>query len=222
MKPRLQDFAFDGREPLLAYSLRRRLRVEPTDLSLLSPWNAFYAVVGNATAALTGLQFVATALGADVKGGGSEGATSAFGTPTVVHFCAVLLISTSLSAPWPSLPTAASALGACALAGFLYTLLVLRRARRQTEYVPVLEDWIWHSVLPLAAYTALGGAAIALQHKPAPSLFVSGGGTLLLLFVGIHNAWDSVTYIARRRRQERGVDGSTRRAAPAPTAKPSR
>jgi hypothetical protein len=196
--------------------------LEPTAPSLLSAWHAFYAVVGTAAAALTGLQFVAVALGAEVRGVGNEGATSAFGTPTVTHFCAVLLIAASLSAPWPSLPTAASALGACALAGFLYTLLVLKRARRQTDYVPVLEDWIWHSVLPLAAYTALSGAAIALRYEPALSLFVGGGGTLLLLFVGIHNAWDSVTYIARRRRQETAVDGSARDAASVPTAKPSR
>ena len=196
--------------------------MEPTAQSLVSAWNAFYAVVGAAAAALTGLQFVATALGAEVRGFGDGGATSAFGTPTVAHFCAVLFISAGLSAPWPSLPTAASALGACALAGFLYTLLVLRRARRQTDYAPVLEDWIWHSVLPLAAYAALGGGAIALRYEPALSLFVGGAGTLLLLLVGIHNAWDSVTYIARRRRQETFVDGSAAGAASAPTAKPSR
>jgi hypothetical protein len=66
--------------------------------------------------------------------------------------------------------------------------------------VPVLEDWIFHCVLPLAAYAALLVASVLLRRHPAPSLFVVGGAALLLLFVGIHNAWDAVTYIALQRR----------------------
>ena len=67
--------------------------------------------------------------------------------------------------------------------------------------MPVLEDWIWHNVLPLIAYAALVLAALLLQRYVAPSLFVIGGTALLLLFVGIHNAWDAVTYTAFERRQ---------------------
>jgi hypothetical protein len=87
------------------------------------------------------------------------------------------------------------------VAGLGYALLVLRRARRQTAYVPVLEDWIWHNVLPLIAYAALLLAALLVQPYPAPSLFVIGGAALLLLFVGIHNAWDAAIYTALERRQ---------------------
>ena len=62
-------------------------------------------------------------------------------------------------------------------------------------------------MLPLIAYAALLVAAVFLQRAPAPSLFVIGGIALLLLFVGIHNAWDAVTYIAlRRQRPEEGGD----------------
>ena len=31
---------------------------------------------------------------------------------------------------------------------------------------------------------------------PMPSSFAIGAATLLLIFVGIHNAWDVVTYLA--------------------------
>lgn len=175
--------------------------MEPTAQSLLSPWNSFYVIAGSAAAALTGLQFVVIVLSAEVEVG-SEGTTRAFGTPTIVHFCAVLLVSAMLSAPWPSLLSTALALGACAFTGFVYTLGVVGHARRQSEYVPVLEDWIWHVTLPLVAYAALVGAAIALRIDPALSLFAVGAASLLLLFVGIHNAWDSVTYIALRRRKK--------------------
>ena len=82
-----------------------------------------------------------------------------------------------------------------------YVLIVLRRARRLTGYQPVLEDWLWYTVFPLVSYTALLVAAIVLPGNPAPALFVIGAGTVLLLFTGIHNAWDTVTYLAIERSQ---------------------
>ena len=77
-----------------------------------------------------------------------------------------------------------------------YVIIVLRRVRRQTDYQPVLEDWLWHTVFPLISYTALVVAAIMLLGNPVPALFVIGAVTVLLLFIGIHNSWDTVTYIA--------------------------
>ena len=35
-----------------------------------------------------------------------------------------------------------------------------------------------------------------LSGNPAPALFFIGEVTFLLLFIGIHNAWDTVTYVA--------------------------
>jgi hypothetical protein len=73
-------------------------------------------------------------------------------------------------------------------------------------YVPVLEDWIWHSVLPLIAYAALFVSGIFLPDDPPPWLFAIGASALLLLFVGIHNAWDAVTYLATQRRRGKGEE----------------
>ena len=73
---------------------------------------------------------------------------------------------------------------------------MLRRLRRVTLYEPVLEDWLWHVLLPLTAYTVLVVAGIVLAINPVPALFGIGGATVLLVFIGIHNAWDNVTYIA--------------------------
>src|SRR5438034_1279313 len=39
-------------------------------------------------------------------------------------------------------------------------------------------------------------AAVVLRRHTVVSLFAVGAAALLLLFVGIHNAWDAVTYIA--------------------------
>jgi hypothetical protein len=175
--------------------------MEQAVLSPFAAWESFYVIIGSSAAVLIGLQFVVITLSAEINAPGAGSAVGAFSTPTIVHFCAVLFIAAILSAPWSALWGAGIALGVCGVAGLAYALIVVRRTRRQTIYVPVLEDWIWHCALPIIAYAALLVAAVLLQRHPTPSLFVIGGTALLLLFVGIHNAWDAVVYIAVERRQ---------------------
>jgi hypothetical protein len=161
-------------------------------------WESFYVIVGSSAAALTGLMFVVITLIADLETPRSPGTIGAFGTPTVVHFCVALIISATLSAPWHALTTAAVAVGICGLAGVVYTMLVMRWARQQTGYKPVLEDWLFHTVFPLAAYGAITIAAIRLPGDAEHSLFTVAGAVLALVLIGIHNAWDTVTYLAIR------------------------
>src|SRR6185437_4781490 len=66
----------------------------------LSDWGSFYVITGSAAAALTGLQFVVMALVNDTSRRSSTESIDAFGTPNIVHFCAVLLVSAAMSAPW--------------------------------------------------------------------------------------------------------------------------
>src|SRR5438128_8992274 len=80
-------------------------------------------------------------------------------------------------------------------------------ARRQTSYAPDAEDWFWYAGLPLVGYAGLLAAAILLAWHPTASLFVIATTSLLLLFIGIHNAWDTVTYIAVEHRQKRREKG---------------
>jgi len=165
-------------------------------LAYIAGWESFYVIVGSSAAALTGLQFVVIALVAEAQKPSTMREVNAFGTPTVVHFCAVLLGSATLSAPWHRLASAGFTLATFAAAGLVYTLIVVRRARQTKEYKPVLEDWIWHVVLPLVAYGVTTGAAVALPLYPEPMLFAIAAMALVLLYVGIHNSWDTVTYIA--------------------------
>jgi hypothetical protein len=164
-------------------------------LSPLASWQPFYVLVGTAAATLVGLQFVVITLIAGVQRR-SSGAFEAFTTPNIVHLGAALLLAALLSAPWQVLWQASLLLGLSGLGGVTYVLIVLGRAHRQRDYHPVLEDWLWHMVFPLVSYTALLVAAIVLPGHPAPALFVIAAAILLLLFIGIHNAWDNVTYIA--------------------------
>ncbi|BDG01477.1 hypothetical protein [Anaeromyxobacter oryzae] len=172
--------------------------LEPA-LPPLSEWENFYVITGSSAAALTGLMFVVVALRTDAKLEEAESGVRAFGSPNVVHFCAVLLLASILSIPSQTTWSLALCVSATGIAGLVLSGWVLLQARRQHIYEPVLSDWIWHVVLPLVAYAALVGAAVALYHRPAPALDLVAAVSLLLLFIGIHNAWDSAVWIAARR-----------------------
>ena len=49
-------------------------------------------------------------------------------------------------------------------------------------------------MLPLAAYATLALASFAASAREREALFGVAAAALLLLFVGIHNAWDAVSY----------------------------
>ena len=100
-------------------------------------------------------------------------------------------VSSGLSGP-------ALCLGGVGVGGIVYGFLTIVRALRQTDYKPVFEDWVWHNVLPLASYAAILVGAGTLRRDPSSALFIEGAAALLLLFIGIHNAWDTVTYLVMR------------------------
>lgn len=170
--------------------------------TVLVQWEAFYVIVGSSAGALTGLMFVVITLVRETLMQRSLASINAFGTPNVIHFVAVLLIASILSAPWMRLKDPAHLIGLMAISGVIYVLIVWRRMGRQTDYKPVLEDWVWHLILPIIAYVALFVSAAGISHDQAWALFVAGGVSLLLVCIGIHNAWDTVTYVVLAGREE--------------------
>lgn len=162
----------------------------------LSEWQNFYIIVGSAAGGLTGLQFVTAALLAEMPvADGEEQAGQAFSTPTIVHFGAVLLLSSLLVMPWRTLMAVTLAWGLTGLICAAYMLLIVRRIRGQRAYQPVLEDWLFRVVLPFLGYAGLVAAAVASHFRLHAALFGVAAVSLLLLFIGIHNAWDNVTYL---------------------------
>ncbi|HUI54576.1 MAG TPA: hypothetical protein VLY04_06370 [Bryobacteraceae bacterium] len=121
-------------------------------------------------------------------------AGAAFATPTIVHFGAVLGLSGILSAPWDGIGPAAVLWGLMGLGGVVYAVIVTRRVRLQPAYRPELEDWLFHVLLPFAAYSMLALSAYEARSRLRQTLFGVAAAVLLLLFIGIHNAWDAVTY----------------------------
>jgi hypothetical protein len=54
----------------------------------------------------------------------------------------------------------------------------------------VLEDWAWHLILPLLAYSVTVATAASVEHE-----------TVLALFLIIHNAWDTGPHLTLQRIQ---------------------
>ena len=175
--------------------------IQGTGLSILSNWQNFYMIMGTAAATLTGLMFVATTIiaGIDTHVPTANAGVAAFNTPTVVHFCAVLLLAGMLSAPWQTFSSLSLLLGLVGLGMVIYSMIVLRRMRRMPHYQSTLEDWLWYMGLPLLAHVFLIAAAITLSANPAPALYIVSAAMLILLFIGIRNAWDNMTYLAVER-----------------------
>jgi hypothetical protein len=160
----------------------------------LASWDSFYVIVGAAAGALIGLQFVVVTLIAQRPTRASPDGSAAFGTPTVVHFGTALLLSALARVPWQAIATPAILWAAIGLSGAIYSLNVIRRMRAQGVYEPEFEDWLFHVVLPVIAYAILTLSAVAALSHARESLFGIGAAVLLLLFIGIHNAWDAVVY----------------------------
>jgi hypothetical protein len=163
--------------------------------SPLAVWESFYVIVGSSAGALIGLQFVVITLVAGMRQRTGVDTVNAFGTPTVVHLAMALVVSATMSAPWPSLSGPSVLLFLCGLGGLIYEAIVIRRARRQTLYQPVREDWFWYMILPSVIYAAIAVAALFLRAASRGDAFIPGAAALALLLVGIRNAWDTVIHM---------------------------
>lgn len=164
-------------------------------MTALAGWENFYVIVGSSAGALIGLQFIVVTLIAERPIAHADAqAGDAFSTPSVVHFTVVLFLSAIVSAPWDGTGAVAILWGLVGLCGIVYSIVVARRMRTQNAYKPVFEDWLFYVLIPLAAYAMLAASALAARSSTRTALFTVGASALLLLFDGIHNAWDTVTY----------------------------
>jgi hypothetical protein len=160
----------------------------------LAAWENFYVILGSSAAALTGLVFVVITLTSRANTSG-EG-VAIFSTPTVVYFCVALFIAAALSAPWDSLTTPAMLIAIVGVLGLIYAIAVMRRTRRLTTYQPDLEDQVWYVAMPLVVYLAVVIGAVLLLAAERAGLYTIAATALGLIFMGIRNAWDVVTYVA--------------------------
>lgn len=175
------------------------MRVISQDVvAALKPWSNFFAVTASATATLTGLVFVVVTLINRIDPARTKNGLRIFTTPTVLNFAAALFVSAVLVMPWPSLVVPAVVLGIAGVGGVAHLIDVMVHTRRLGTFDPDLEDWLAYTLLPLVAYVTLTGGAIALPRAPGGALYAIAFGALLLVFIGIRNAWDLVTFLVIR------------------------
>ena len=164
-------------------------------LPVLDGWDNFYVIIGSSAAALTGLMFVVIALLPVTSRPRDSAALEAFASPTILHFTAVLLIGAFITMPRHSIDSLRVCLVMEGGVGVAYAGLVIRRTVRQKSYKPEAEDWIFHAILPAIAYVSLFGSSLFLVSSPETALLGVATAALLLLFIGIHNAWDAAIWM---------------------------
>jgi hypothetical protein len=164
-----------------------------------APWETFYVIIGSSCAALTGLIFVAVSLIPERRTNHPGHALAAYAAPTVTHLVEGLLVSSLVTAPWPHPWQAGLAVGVAGLIGAGYCLVVFRRIRRLADYRPVREDWLWYLILPLLAFALLLLMGILFWREPTSVAFGIAAVVVILVLIGIHNAWDMVAYMVAER-----------------------
>jgi hypothetical protein len=168
-------------------------------LAPLGDWANFYVITGSSAGGLIGLTFVVIALAAEARRVDPVGLHT-FVTPTIAHFGAVLGLAAFLSAPHQTLLSAGIGLGAGGVAGVIYVGWVIAHFHRSLgKYEPVWEDWIWYVILPCVAYGALLAMGLLIRSCPEGALYGVAAASLLLLLIGIHNAWDIAVWMTLRK-----------------------
>jgi hypothetical protein len=176
---------------------------------MFASWQNFYVIVGSSAGALTGLQFVVITLVAQARAAGNIRDIHAFATPTVMQFCTALLLSALMTAPWQSVAVLGGCLAACGLAGTGYSFRIVWHARN-AAYQPEFEDWVWYVASPLLAHLVLVAAGVLICSATRWALVPVAADVLMFLLLGVHNAWDAVTFIAvQHRSRSSGSDQDT-------------
>jgi hypothetical protein len=195
--------------------------IQGSEVSILHNWQNFYVIMGTAAATLTGLMFVATTLlaGLNPHLDTANAGISAFNTPTVAQFCVVLSLAGIFSAPWQAFSLIDLLLGLLSVGMVVYQIVIMQRMLRMPHYQSTLEDWLWYMVFPFLANITFMIAAILLSKNPSLALYLVASAMMMLLLIGIRNAWDNVTFLALMRAHSHPEDQATEKKRDNPSEK---
>jgi hypothetical protein len=167
---------------------------------ILMQWHDFYALIGEASATLVALIFVAASIGAEVFTLKDQAGIRSFLSPTVVHFTAVLVICLLGSIPTETPVVLGALLGGVGAIGLVYSGWVWRRMMKHGIAASIdTVDRLWYALLPIPGYLVVIAAGLSLWRQSAFSLNVLASAMILLLLIGIRNAWDMTVWIIDRR-----------------------
>jgi hypothetical protein len=169
-------------------------------VAMMEGWHEFYLLVGTSAAALTGLMFVVISISPETIAERPKSGARAFVTPTMVFFTTALAVSALLLVPHIAPAPLALVLALTGVGGLAY-LLWVRGHRYWREQKLDAEDWVFFIGLPFLSYVLFLAAAIAIWRDSALGAPMLAFVTLLLLVIGIHNAWDLVIWLAQKKRR---------------------
>ena len=170
----------------------------PSLAELLHDWHDFYILVGTASATLVGLMFVAASIGSSIFDEDHRAGMTAFITPTVVHFAAVLFTCLLVTIPTQSWRTLGGLIGAGGLVGAIYCGRLVAQMIIRHRFNVDLIDRLFYALLPLLGYLLALIAAVLLLMQSTASANLIAAAVLTLLFAGIRNAWDMMVWIVIR------------------------
>ena len=167
---------------------------------MIEGWHEFYLLVGTSAAALTGLMFVVISISPETIAERPKAGVRAFVTPTMVFFTTALAVSALMLVPQLAPVPLAVLLALAGIAGLAY-LVWVRGHHYWREGKLDAEDWVFFIGLPFLSYVLFLAAAIAIGRDSALGAPMLAFVTLLLLVVGLHNAWDLVIWLSQQRRK---------------------
>jgi hypothetical protein len=179
----------------------------------LQPWQNFYVLVGTAAATLTGLMFVAVTFGSSLVTKETSESTRAFLDPPYLHFVQVLLTACLVLMPTMSpgvLGVLLILVGGVRFVG-LYTVFIRYREAQRAHGDIELSDWVLSIVLPLLCHLAIIATGAGFVAGDAAALTGLAAVSVILLFVGIHGAWELLVWMAL-------AVSERRRGSPSPPA----
>jgi hypothetical protein len=160
-------------------------------------WESFYFMVGSAAAGLIGLLFVVVTLTADLDRSRVLRNAGIYMTPIVLHFAIVFSNSAVAMAPGLPVPARAILFGLPALVGLgnaARACLGIRAAASGAE-APHWSDFWLYGAAPAGIYVCLLAAVAALWAQAGWAAYALAALQLLLLMIGIRNAWDLVIWL---------------------------
>jgi len=163
-------------------------------------WEAFYALIGSAAGALIGIMFLVATLTAGRDPAQVLRGSRVYITPIVFHFAVVLVVSIVAEIPNLSIVAADVVLALTAAAGFLYAAVTTVRIYSPGwREGPDFWDRCFYGFFPLLAYLTLVGTVGLTWTAADTSVYVVGATMIVLLLIGITNAWDMATTLTQRR-----------------------
>lgn len=159
-------------------------------------WENFYLIIGSAAGALIGLMFVVATLMAGLESRRVSRGAQVFFTPIIFHFAVVVVVSAI--AVVPNLPAAVAGVMVvfCAVNGLAYSIAtIFRMFAPGSEDPPHWSDKYFYGFLPAIAYVGLVCAAGAVWLAPASAAYAIGATMLILLLIGIRDAWDLAIFL---------------------------